>query len=130
MYIGRKRKKQQQKTLRQTHAGYSCMISSTIRLFCSRRTCLQGNQVKGRPKSPTTRPGQEWECDWQMQLNTDKCDVIRITDSRNLLYTHDCQTVKNENDSKKCIYLPSSPAFLREKEGDRSLVPLTLIYTG
>ena len=44
---------------------------------------------------------QEWERDWLMQFNTDKCEVIRITNKLNPLI-HDChihgtklQTVKN-----------------------------------
>ena len=78
-------------------------ISSTTRLFAD--DSLVYRIIRSKEDQTLLREDldklQEWERDWLMQFNADKCEVIRITNKRNPL-AHDyhihrikLQTVKN-----------------------------------
>ena len=77
-------------------------INSTVRLFADDSLVYRIIQSKEDQTilQEDLRKLQEWEQKWQMQFNTDKCEVLRITKRKNpticnySLYDQHLQTVK------------------------------------
>ena len=63
--------------------------TSSVRLFAD--DCLLYRVIKGHQDAERLQADlnqlQEWEKDWQMLFNTDKCEHIRITNKRNIIQT-------------------------------------------
>ena len=63
--------------------------TSSVRLFAN--DCLLYRVIKGHQDAERLQADlnqfQEWEKDWQMLFNPDKCEHIRITNKRNIIQT-------------------------------------------
>ena len=63
--------------------------TSSVRLFAD--DCLLYRVIKGHQDAERLQADlnqlQEWEKDWQMLFNPDKCEHIRITNKRNIIQT-------------------------------------------
>ena len=63
--------------------------TSSVRLFAD--DCLLYKVIKGHQDAERLQADlnqfQEWEKDWQMLFNPDKCEHIRITNKRNIIQT-------------------------------------------
>ena len=71
-------------------------VSSTARLFAD--DCLLYRVISSQDDAASLQEDldhrQEWERDWQMYFNPDKCEHIRITIKRRLSSKHTRSTVK------------------------------------
>jgi hypothetical protein len=62
-------------------------VNSTARLFAD--DCLLYRHIKTNEDTTSLQDDlnnlQDWERDWQMHINPDKCEVIRITTKRKII---------------------------------------------